>query len=205
MFGRNSSTVTEPTEVVDGPTTDAGTDDGEHTQRIMTGRSGLRNSRVPAAVDEPVANEPVTATEPVAPRERVVTDEPQTVVAPEPVVEKVETAEPKRWAHVSAVASLSLIIGTLAVAATLTGVLAPLGFAAGVLAVLLALIGLPAVSRRNVTGHGLLVFGALFGVVAIVLSLLAMGNDLSWLSKDTNEVTVVHNWLNDHMHWLRRF
>jgi hypothetical protein len=184
MFGRSSSTVTEPTEVVDAPAADVVTDDGEHTQRIMTARPSSRNRR------EPVVDEPV-----------VVTPD-ETVVAPEPVV---ETVEPKRWAHVSAIASFSLVVGTLAVAATLTGVLAPLGFAAGVLALLLALIGVASVTRRHVTGHGLLTFGALFGVVAIVLSLLAMGNDLSWLSKDTNEVTVVHNWLNDHMHWLRRF
>src|SRR5262249_18564036 len=48
-----------------------------------------------------------------------------------------EAAAERRWAHVSGAATLCLILGTLSVAATLTGLLAPIGFAAGVLAVLL--------------------------------------------------------------------
>ncbi len=133
---------------------------------------------------------------------------PEPVVAPETVVTEpvaVPDADVKRWVHVSFSGVLSIIVGTLALAATFTGILAPLGFAAGILAIIFAMIALVSVSRPHVTGHGLLIFGALFGLVAVVLSMLVMSNDLSWLSKDTNEVTVVHNWLNDHMHWLRRF
>jgi hypothetical protein len=97
------------------------------------------------------------------------------------------------------------IVGTLAIAATLTGLLAPLGFAAGILALLLGLIALVAVRRPNVTGHGLMVFGIVFGLIAIALSMLAMGGQLSWLSKNTDEIATVHTWLNDHFHWLRRW
>jgi hypothetical protein len=190
MFGRNASAVTEPTEVGDAPANNAVADDGDHTQRIMTRR--------PVGRTRPTPDEPSTA--PIATKAPTVTSgtEPATV-------EKTPVADPSRWVHVSATATISLVVGVLAVAATLTGVLAPLGFAAGVLAVLLGVIAFASVSRRHVTGHGLVVAGLLLGLVAIVLSLLAMGDDLSWLSKDQNEVTTVHQWLNDHMHWLRRF
>jgi hypothetical protein len=187
MFGRNASTETAPREVVDESGTPVAEtvvpDEEEHTQRIMTRKSSSTFD------DEPDAVVPETVV-------------PETVV-PETVVEPV--VESRGWAHVSVVASLSLIVGTLAIAATLTGLLAPLGFAAGILALILGVVAFASVSRRNVTGHGLVLFGVIFGAIAVVLSVLAMGNDLSWLSKDTNEVTVVHNWLNDHMHWLRRY
>ena len=210
MFRRNSSTATAPRDVVDDPGTPVAEtvvpDDGDNTRRIMTRRANempdaFDDDDEPVVVDEPVAERTVVE-QPVV--ERPVVEEP---VVPEPVAETVveEDVEPKRWVHVSFMASLSLVVGTLALAATLTGLLAPLGFAAGILALILGVIAFAAVSRRNVTGHGLVLFGVLFGAVAVVLSVLVMGNDLSWLTKDTNEVTVVHNWLNDHMHWLRRF
>ena len=125
-----------------------------------------------------------------------------------PIIEDKPTDDveaPAGWAHVSFTATLSLVAGTLAIAATLTGLLAPLGFAAGVVAVILGLISVASVGRRHVTGHGLVLTGLAFGVVAIVLSLLAINGQLSWLSSKTDEIAVVHNWLNDHMHWLRRW
>jgi hypothetical protein len=102
-------------------------------------------------------------------------------------------------------ATLSLIAGTLAVAATLTGLLAPLGFVAGVLAVLFGVFAIYAVRRPAVNGHGLIALGLLFGVVAVGLSVLAMNHSVSWLSNRTDEIAVLHNWLNDHIHWLRRW
>jgi 1,4-dihydroxy-2-naphthoate octaprenyltransferase len=180
MFGRQSATAVDPD--------DKATDD----------RTGVITSN--RAVDDMVDDDrdtvtrPATTADPMAESER---DEERERV--------VEPREAKRWAHVSALASLTLVVGVLAVAATMTGLLAPIGFAAGVLAVLLGAVATYSITRPNVTGHGLVVFGVLFGVAAIVLSLLAINGQLSWLSNNTNEITNLHNWLNDHMHWLRRW
>ncbi len=214
MFGRQSSTAavlddtvadertgdvaaTDTVPVVDEPTVErreakaardaaaeqAAADanaDADRTERIMTKpkRAGWRS-----ATPE---------------REPVVDESADKAVVAEPM-------PPRGWAHVSMLASLSLIAGTLAVAATLTGLLAPVGFAAGIVAALLGIFALPGLRRRNVTGHGLMVLGILFGAFAIVLSLLAINGDISWLSSKTDEIAKVHNWLNDNMHWLRRW
>jgi hypothetical protein len=175
MFGRQSTT-----SVDERPADETVVDERDGTERIQTRPVGTFDER-------PAVDEPVDVDKPVSP-------------APDAVVDG-----PKRWAHVSFTATLSLVVGTLAIAATLTGLLAPIGFAGGVLAVLLALAGIVSVGRRHVTGHGLVMTGMLFGVIAVVLSLLAINGQLSWLSNNTNEITVVHNWLNDHMHWLRRW
>ncbi len=116
-----------------------------------------------------------------------------------------EPAVPTPRVHASVSATLSLVTGTLAVAATLTGLLAPLGFAAGVLAVLLGVLAVRAVRRPAVNGHALVTLGLLGGLVAITLSLLAMTHSLSWLSNRTDEIAALHNWLDDHLHWLRRW
>jgi hypothetical protein len=71
--------------------------------------------------------------------------------------------------------------------------------------VILGLISVASVGRPHVTGHGVVLTGLTFGVVAVVLSLLAINGQLSWLSSKTDEIAVVHNWLNEHMHWLRRW
>jgi 1,4-dihydroxy-2-naphthoate octaprenyltransferase len=178
MFGRNSATAVAPDE----------TPADERTEPIDSDHADRR-----AAVDD---TEPV-----VDDTEPVIESEP---TAKESVVER-ESAQSKRWAHVSLLASLTLVIGTLSVAATLTGLLAPIGFATGVLAVILGALATYSIGRPNVTGHGLVTCGVLFGVISIVLSLLAINGQLSWLSSDTNEVTTVHNWLNHNMHWLRRW
>jgi hypothetical protein len=189
MFGRHSATAVadrdtaadDRTEVVETPrVVDQTMTDSDVTQR-----------RAPVVDDERVV-EPTPSED-----ERVVEKREPVAVVPE--------AEPQRWAHVSFMAALSLVIGVLAVAATLTGLLAPVGFAAGVLAVLVGALATYSVSRPNVTGHGLVVFGVLFGAIAIILSLLAINGQLSWLSSDTNEITTVHNWLNDNLHWMRRW
>jgi hypothetical protein len=129
---------------------------------------------------------------------------PANVTVPEPVTEREPLAPPRRT-RASAIATLSLIAGTLAVAATLTGLLAPVGFVAGVVAVLFGVFGLRAVRSPNVNGHGLVSLGLLFGFVAILLSVLAITHATSWLSNRTDEIAVLHNWLNNHLHWLRRW
>jgi hypothetical protein len=34
---------------------------------------------------------------------------------------------------------------------------------------------------------------------------LAITHATSWLSNRTDEIAVLHNWLNNHFHWLRRW
>ena len=205
MFGRSSSTVKDPGDVVDQqdntmvdePTVEqrenhaarVGAEqqaDADRTGRIMT-RPSLRRKNMA---------QPTPATEPYPTTRPDLVNEPEATEA---------ELEPARWAHVSFVASVSVVLGTLAVAATLTGLLAPFGFVAGILAVLFGLLAMPAVRRRNVTGHGLVGFGILLGLAAIVLSMVAMSHQVSWLSSRTDEVATVHTWLTSHMHWLRRW
>jgi hypothetical protein len=209
MFGRHTTTTTDPDGTVvdergerfvsspDGTRADAVSDRSDSTERwdpepAVSERAAEQREANAAA--EQAAND---RTETLPPTESV------TEPGAEPVSEPV--ADTRRWAHVSGMATLSLIVGTLAVAATLTGLLAPVGFAAGVLAILIGIVALYAVRRPGVTGHALVGLGVLFGLVAIVLSVLAMNDSLSWLSSKTNEITTVHNWLNDHIHWMRRW
>ena len=194
--------------------------EGWHGRRSARPSSRAGASRADQAVEDPtggVSSEPVVTERAAEQREanaareaadeQATNDRTETLPAGEPVTEPVSepVADTKRWAHVSAMAMLSLIVGTLAIAATLTGLLAPIGFAAGVLAILIGIVALYAVRRPGVTGHTLVGLGVLFGLVAIVLSVLAMNDSLSWLSSKTDEVATVHTWLNDHMHWLRRW
>jgi hypothetical protein len=213
MFGRHTTTTTDPD----------GTVVGERGERYVSSPDGTRADTVPGrsegterwnpepAVSERAAEQREANAADEAAAEEAANDRTETLPATEPVTEPVAepvrepVADTKRWAHVSGMATLSLIVGTLAVAATLTGLLAPIGFAAGVLAIVIAIVALYAVRRPGVTGHTLVGLGVLFGLVAIVLSVLAMNDSLSWLSSKTNEITTVHNWLNDHMHWLRRW
>jgi hypothetical protein len=196
MFGRHTTTTTDP----DGTVVD------ERGERFVSSPDGTRADTVSARLDgtERRDREPAV-TERAG--EQADNDRTETLPAGEPVAEPVTepVVDSKRWAHVSGMATLALIVGTLAVAATLTGLLAPIGFAAGVLAILIGIVALYAVRRPGVTGHTLVGLGVLFGLVAIVLSVLAMNDSLSWLSSKTDEITTVHNWLNDHMHWLRRW
>jgi hypothetical protein len=219
MFGRHTSTTTDPD----------GTAAGERGERYVSSPDGTRTETTPGNDEDTAtlrrpdevdddrtgrsAGEPMVTERAAEQREanaaadEAANDRTETYPAAEPVTEPVSepVADTKRWAHVSGMATLSLIVGTLAVAATLTGLLAPLGFAAGVLAILIGIIALYAVRRPGVTGHTLVGVGVLFGLVAIVLSVLAMNDSLSWLSSKTDEIATVHNWLNDHIHWLRRW
>jgi len=210
MFGRSSSSVTDS----------GGSTPGEQEERIMSS-PGMRRPQVWGNVDTtgpvprqnrvgadwsatdwgPTEQADVRNTDPWPPGALTAANIPVT----EPSTEREPLAAPTRRTRASALATLSLVAGSFAVAAALTGLLAPLGFAAGVVAVLFAVFALPAVRRPTVNGRGLVSLGLLFGLVAILLSLLAMSHSVSWLSNRTDEIAVVHTWLNDHIHWLRRW
>ncbi len=141
-------------------------------------------------------------------------DDAPTVERPveRPAVRPVERpAEPTvvderpRWAHVSALATLSLVLGVLAVATTLTGLLAPEGVALGVVGAAIAAGGLVGASRRGVTGHSVALLGLVSSLAAILLGVLAISGDLTWLDSGTNEVTKAHDWLVSQLPWLKHW
>jgi hypothetical protein len=111
---------------------------------------------------------------------------------------------PKR-PHVSVCASIGLITGVVALAASLTGVLAPLGLALGLLGTVICLASFAAVRRPHVTGHSLVILGLLTAVAAGVIAGLAMGGQYTWPDADVNEVDRVHTWMNERWSWLERW
>ena len=134
------------------------------------------------------------------PAERVVTGRPTTTTTePDTVV------EPTPWAHVSGMATLSLILGVAALAATLTGLLAVEGVALGVIGGAVAAGGLVGASRRGVTGHSLAFLGLVTSLGAILLGILAITGELSWLDSKTDEVARAHDWLLAQLPWLKRW
>jgi hypothetical protein len=110
-----------------------------------------------------------------------------------------------RWAHVSKSATLGLITGIMALGASLTGLLAPQGAALGVLSVVICLVGLRAVDKPYVTGHGLVVLGLFAAVAAILIGLVAMTGEFNWPNSGTNEVDRVHDWLDENWSWLAQW
>ena len=137
-------------------------------------------------------------------KDRVVDERPTTGTAP--VVDTPDTVvERPRWAHVSAMATLGLVLGVLALAVTFTGVLAPEGVVLGVIGGAVAAGGLVGASRRGVTGHSLALLGLVASLGAILLGVLAIGGQLSWLDSKTDEVARVHDWLVAQLPWLKRW
>ena len=194
-----------------GRTTDTSQNDRDTEQR--PGRTAVADregdsTTVPAAAVDTGQTSPTRYRSPIINRHRA-------PVLPDTRPEPVDTTEPDAsidepvrrpgWAHVSALATFSLVVGVGAVGATLTGLLAPVGFAGGVLAVALGLIAMVGVRRPAVTGHSLVGLGVVFGLAAIALSVLAMTHQFSWLSSNTDEVARLSTWLDNHITWLRRF
>jgi hypothetical protein len=153
------------------------------SRRADTGTTGVRGG---TAVKDRTVDERTTTTEPAV-------DDTETVV------------ERPRWAHVSAMATLGLILGVAAMAVTLTGILAPEGVALGVIGGAVAAGGLVGASRRGVTGHSLALLGLVLSLGAILLGVLAISGQLSWLDTKTDEVARVHDWLLAQVPWLKRW
>jgi hypothetical protein len=108
-----------------------------------------------------------------------------------------------RHFRTSMFATLGLVVGLAALAATFTGLLAPVGVVLGVAGAAIAAGGLVGASRRGVTGHSVALLGLACGVFAIVLGVLAMGHQISWLDSRTDEVARFRDWLDTQMPWLK--
>ena len=112
---------------------------------------------------------------------------------------------PQRRPRVSAWAAAGLITGVVALAATLTGLLAPLGFALGLVCLVICAGGLVATHRPDVTGHSLALIGLISALAAVVLAVLAMSGESTWPNSGTDEIAQLHTWLNDRWPWLERW
>jgi hypothetical protein len=169
------------------------TADEDGTQTLNAPRHAEVDDR--RVTDRPVADD--------AADERVV-DQP---AADRTVVERpVPVEEPApRWVRVSAFATLGLIVGLAALAATLTGLLAPVGVAAGVVGGAISAGGLVGASRRGVTGHSVALLGLLASIAAIALGVLAIAGYLPWLDSRTDEVARLRDWLDAHLPWMKRW
>jgi hypothetical protein len=158
-----------------------------------------------AAVENPTVDERDTDTRVVRAREPVRTEPVRTR---EPVTERVEpepVTEAPRWARTSMFATLGLVVGLAALFATLTGLLAAVGVALGVVGGAIAAGGLVGASRRGVTGHSVALLGLMCSLVAIVLGVLAISGNLSWLDSKTDEVARLRDWLDAHISWFKHW
>lgn len=167
---------------------------------VDTDHDGFADLKVPAEGVEAEGVEPVRYS---ADTHRSDPDSDMPAVAPVATTDTEPAIRPShRWAHVSLMATLSLIVGTAAALAVLSGALAPLGVVAGGVAVLLSLLGFSMVRRNGVTGHSIAMLGLLLGGASIVVGLLAINGNLSWLAQDTNGVTRLNDWLAANIEWL---
>jgi hypothetical protein len=135
----------------------------------------------------------------------LVVDRPTDRTVERPVERPAEVAARPGWVRVSAWATLGLIVSIVGLCATLTGLLAPEGFALGIIGFLISIAGLIGASRPGVTGHSLALLGVIFGGAAVVLAVLAMTGSFSWPNSSTNEITRWHTWLVAHWSWLGRW
>lgn len=110
---------------------------------------------------------------------------------------------PRSQARVSIAATFGLVLGLVALGATMTGLLALLGVAVGVVAVAVSAVGLIEAIRHARSGQGLAVVGAMCALGAVAIGLLAIGGRLSWLSSSSDTVGQLHDWLTANLPWLR--
>jgi hypothetical protein len=112
-------------------------------------------------------------------------------------------AEPRWRARASLLATLALIVGLSAVYASLSGRLAPVGVALGVLGLLLSIGGLTATGRPRVAGGGVALFALLLSVAGATFGVLAMGHTASWLDSDVDQVARWRDWLDAQLPFIR--
>ena len=111
----------------------------------------------------------------------------------------------QRRVRTSAWATVGLITGIVALAATLTGLLAPLGIALGTLSLMICVSSLATVDRPHIARRGLALIGVISALAAVVLATLAMSGDYTWPNSDINDVDQLHTWLNQRWPWLERW
>ncbi len=170
--------------------------------RLGMHRNRTADEDVTETIDRPETVERIETRRPTI-DDRRARDERPTEAVDQPVEDRPVEPAPPRWVRISAMATLGLIVGLAALFATLTGLLAPVGVAAGVVGGAISAGGLVGASRRGVTGHSVALLGLLLSIGAIVLGVLAIGGYLPWLDSRTDEVVKARDWLNAHLTFMR--
>ena len=108
---------------------------------------------------------------------------------------------PQMPSRVSIWAAGGALIAVVAICATVTGLLAPVGAAIGVVATLASLIGLRT-TGRHLAGHGLAIVGVFVGLAAIVIGAFAVTRHYAWPNSSVDEIARWHAWLVARWPWL---
>lgn len=113
----------------------------------------------------------------------------------------VPSRAPQMPSRVSLWAAGGALVAVVAICATATGVLAPVGAAIGVVATLASLIGLRT-TGRHLAGHGLAIVGVFVGLAAIVIGAFAVTRHYAWPNSTVDEIARWHSWLVARWPWL---
>ena len=161
------------------------------------------SSGTTTTVDPRGAAPAATVSEPsVTTRTRV---PPRTLAAPTITSDDSEVISPVGpRPRASGLATLSVIVGLLAMIAVATGDLVSPGIGLGVIAALLAFGGVAATSSRHVAGKADALLGMLFALAAIVFGAMSLTGAVSWLSPHTSLLTDLHQWLQANASWMLR-
>ncbi len=120
--------------------------------------------------------------------------------APDEVVE--EPVRMKR-PRITPSAVLCTVFALGALFSVLTGVLAPVGIALGVIGVLFGFAAFSATRPRHVIGRGLTIFGLICAIGAIVLGVAVMTGHVPGLSEHVDQAARLRHWLDSHITWLK--
>lgn len=174
--------------------TDSTTTDQERVDERRTADTSTMNVRTQE--DERAAREKAAADGAAAERTETerISRRREPGLAPEPVTEP-EVRGPRPRA--SMLATLGLISGVAGALFVLTGVLAGYGIALGALAVVFAVGGFSATSRRHVAGKSDAMIGLLLGIGAVVVGILVLTDSLSWLTTASDKVGDLRTWLDN--------
>ncbi|GIF09846.1 hypothetical protein Asi03nite_73840 [Actinoplanes siamensis] len=190
-FSRTATTDTDETARV--PVRPRRTEDAT-TQTMTTPRTSTvtpptEAQRKPVAIGRPAgADRPVTA------GRSVTADRPADSEGPaaKPVTEPAPTV---RRPRASGMATLGLIASVAGIALVLSGPLAGWGIGVAALGLILSLAGLSATRKRHVAGKGDALIGIAVAIGAIVLGVLALNGQLSWLGTDMHPASDLREWL----------
>lgn len=177
-----------------------GVDDGVESKRL---RTSDRTHRIPAVGPLSGVTDSDTDRDGIADRRETTTTTMKPVIDREPAAPDTVPVEPGRPARASVLSTLGLIVGVVAVATALTGLLAPWALPLGALGLLLSFGGIIAGARRHVAGRGTGTLGVLFSGTAVVFAVLAITGQVSWLDSDVDQVARLNQWLDAQFPWMR--
>lgn len=163
-------------------------DDDATTQNINRPRNDEPTTQTivkprTSTVTPPTESErkPITVGRPVG------SDRPAT----KPVTEPARVRRPRT----SGLATLGLIASVAGIALVLSGPLVGYGIGVAGLGLLLSLAGLSATRKQHVAGKGDALIGVAVAIGAIVLGVLALNGQLSWLGTDVQPASNLREWL----------